>query len=258
MTTSYAKRWSLLAAVIAAFAAHPAAAQSIRATVRDAATGAPVAEAVVRVVAADGALVMAGFSNGDGVVALRARGPGTYRLEAQRAGYHPVVEPLEAGGREVQAEIRMTRRPIGLDTVVVFGTRPGERGRHGFERRQSLGLGVFLDSAYLAAASRRAPYVNDLLQGVPGVQLWRSRKGIPVPGSVRGWRCMVLLLDGEPVLLNFRDGHRRELHELIAPSDIKGVEVYREFSEVPQEFRRHAHNGMYGCGVYLYWTRARW
>lgn len=254
-----APRWSLLfAAAAAALAASPAAAQAIRATARDAATGAPVAEALVRALGQDGAQVAAGFSDEAGVVVLRLPRPGTYRVEAQRSGYHATTMQVEVGGREVQTELRLARRPIALDTVVVFGQQRGERGRHAFTRRQSLGVGVFLDSTYLDQARERAPYLNDLLRGVPGLQLVRNSRGIPRPTSVRGWRCMVLLVDGEPVQFVFADGYRRELHQMVAPSDVKGVEVYREFSEVPQEFRRHAHNGMYGCGVYLYWTRARW
>jgi hypothetical protein len=50
----------------------------------------------------------------------------------------------------------------------------------------------------------------------------------------------------------------RELHHVIGPRDIKAVEVYREWSEVPPEFQRYASNGMYRCGAYLYWTQARW
>lgn len=36
------------------------------------------------------------------------------------------------------------------------------------------------------------------------------------------------------------------------------MEVYREFSEVPGEFQMYATQGIYNCGMYLYWTRARW
>ena len=59
-----ALRWSLVAAAAAALAAWPANAQTVRATAVDAATGAPVAEALVRVEAADGTL-MASAVNGE-------------------------------------------------------------------------------------------------------------------------------------------------------------------------------------------------
>ncbi|HEX5870987.1 MAG TPA: carboxypeptidase-like regulatory domain-containing protein [Longimicrobium sp.] len=254
--TTRIHRWILLAAV-AVLAAHPAAAQSIRAVARDAATGAPVAEAMVRVEAADGTLAVAGFADAAGVVVLRLRQPGTYRVEATRSGYQPTSVQVEAGGAQVQAEIRMAQRPFTLDTVVVMGQLPNERERQGFERRRALGEGVFLDSAYLSQRSGRVAYAGDMLSGVPGLYMQR-RAGATVPRSERGWGCMVMLLDGRPFSMSFRDGGRRELHQVIGPRDVEAVEVYREFDEVPPEFRQYADTGPVRCGVYLYWTRARW
>lgn len=254
--TCRARRWSILAA-FAALAAQPAAAQSIRAVVREASTGAPVAEAMVRVHAADGRLVAAGFVDASGVAVLRVRAPGTYLVEARRAGYYDATVQLEAAGAQTQAEIRMAQRPFGLDTVVVYGQPRDERGREGFERRRAMGEGVFLDSAYLAQRSGRVAFVGDMLNGVPGTY---TRRGWGVTGirSLRGWRCMVMLLDGRPFGFAFQDGGFRELHQVIGPKDVKGVEVYREWSEVPPEFRAFADQGRYRCGVYIYWTRARW
>lgn len=252
------RRGCLLAAFFAAFAAHPAAAQSIRAVVRDSATGAPVTEAMVRVEGADGALVASGFVDESGELVLRVRRPGAYRVQAQRSGYHPSAVAVEAGEGQVRAEIRMTQRPFALDTVVVMGRLANERGRQGFERRRSLGLGVFLDSAYLAQRNGGAAYAGDLLRGIPGLHVERLPRGGSVPRSERGWRCMVMLLDGRPVQ-QFRVGPRRQLSDIIGPGDVQAVEVYREFSEVPPEFQMYANDGrMYNCGVYLYWTRARW
>jgi hypothetical protein len=250
-------RWCILAAVLALLIAGPAAAQSIRAVARDAATGAPVSEAMVRVEAQDGSVAAAGFTDASGTVVLRVRRAGPYRVQAARTGYAPASVGVEVGGAEARVELAMSQRPFALDTVVVFGVPRDERGRQGFERRRALGLGVFLDSAYLEPRMGGAPYVGDMLRGVPGVYL-RRVGGATVPRSVRGWRCMVLLLDGFPLGLRFDDGGGRELHHVVGPRDIKGVEVYREYSEVPREFRQYATNGRYNCGVYVYWTRARW
>lgn len=256
MTKTCRARWSLLAAT-AVLGAQPAAAQSIRTVVRDAVTGAPVAEAMVRVETADGRVVAADFADAAGVVVVRVPQPGAYLVEARRGGYYDAAVQVAAGGGEAQAVVAMAQRPFGLDTVVVIGRRPGERERDGFERRRSMGDGVFLDSAYLAARSGRVAYVGDMVAGVPGVYLRRGA-GITVVRSLRGWRCMVMLLDGNVVEFGFRDGGSRELHQMVGPGDIKGVEIYREYSEVPPEFQRLAHVGMYRCGIYAYWTRARW
>lgn len=258
MKTTSPLRWSLLAAVAAVVAALPAHTQSIRAVARDATTGAPVAEAMVRVEDADGTLRAVAFADSSGVVVLRLREPGTYRVEARRAGYQEGTVQVQAGDGQAQAEIRMARRPITLDTVIAFGRMEMERGRAGFERRRATSDGVFLDSAYLAQRSGRVAYAGDMLSGVPGVYTQRTTRGMTVVRSERGWKCMVMLLDGRPFSLQFPDGGRRELHQVIGPRDIKGVEVYREGSEVPQEFQQYAVRGRYRCGVYLYWTRAGW
>jgi hypothetical protein len=248
----------LLMAAFLALGAHPAAAQSILAVVRDAATGAPVAEAMVRAEAADGSLAAAGFADAAGVVVLRVRQPGPYRVAARRSGYDDASVQVQAVGRQVQAEIRMAQRPFTMDTVVVMGQLPDESGRQGFERRRAMGEGVFLDSAYLDRRAGVVAFAGDLLRGVPGVYVVRRGLGESVPRSERGWKCMVMLVDGRPVELRFLDGGRRDLHHIIGPRDVKGVEVYREFAEVPPEFRQYATSGMFNCGVYLYWTRARW
>ncbi|HEY0020103.1 MAG TPA: carboxypeptidase regulatory-like domain-containing protein [Longimicrobium sp.] len=255
--TTRTKRVSILAGLFAVLSAAPAAAQTIRASAVDAATGAPLAEAMIRVEAEDGSLAAAGFTRSDGSVTLRVRRPGPYRVQATRSGYHPGAVAVQAAGGEVRVAVRMAQRPFALDTVVVFGQTRDERGRQGFERRRSLGLGVFLDSAYLEPRMGGAAYVGDMLRGVPGTYLQRGR-GVTVPRSLRGWRCMVMLIDGYPLSMRFDDGGSRELHHVIGPTDIKSVEIYREWSEVPPEFQRWANNGFNNCGVYLYWTRAGW
>jgi Carboxypeptidase regulatory-like domain len=257
MTTTCARKRCIPLVVLMLFASVPAAAQSIRAVVRDAVTGAPIPEAMVRVETANGSLVAADFADAAGVVVVRVPQPGSYLVEARRGGYYDAAVQVAAGGDQVQAVLPMAQRPFGLDTVVVIGRRPGEREREGFERRRAMGEGVFLDSAFLATRSGRVAYVGDMVAGVPGVYTRRGR-GITVVRSLRGWRCMVMLLDGRIVEFGFRDGGVRELHQMVGPRDIKGVEIYREYSEVPPEFQRYAHVGMYRCGIYAYWTRARW
>ena len=256
MISRFNARWIVMS-VFAALAASPAAAQTIRAMARDAATGAPVAEAMVRVEAADGTLVASGFADAGGVLVLRVRRPGTYRVEAQRTGYQPAEVRVEAAGARVVAEIAMTQRPFAMDTVVVYGEQRNERGRQGFARRRSLGLGVFLDSAYVAQRSGRAAFAGDLMRGVPGLFVEHTPRGGAVPRSDRGWQCMVMLLDGRPVQ-QFQRGTRRRLSDIIGPADVVAMEVYRDWSEVPAEFRQYADSGPYRCGVYLYWTRVRW
>jgi hypothetical protein len=250
----------LLPALFALLAASPAAAQSVRAVVTDA-TGAPLAEAMVRVLAPDGVLSGAAFTDASGTAVVRVRGMGTFRVAVERSGYRPTsVEGVAvARGATVVVPVRMATVPLSMDTVVVIAASPDERGRGGFERRRALGRGVFLDSAYIKQRYEGARYPTDYLQDVPGIQLDRSGPlGEPRPRSLRGWRCMVLLVDGRPVGLIPNGFHRRTIQQIIRPSDVVAMEVYREYDEVPPEFRGSARQGMYNCGVYIYWTRVRW
>src|SRR5215213_6860990 len=134
-------------------AAAPAAAQTVRVSVADAATGAPVAGAMVRVENAAGELARAGFSDAQGTVLLAIAQPGRYVVRATRTGYSPAVEVAEVGASgETAVGLRMPARPVALDTVTVVGARRGERevGRQTFERRRLTGNGIYLDSAYVA------------------------------------------------------------------------------------------------------------
>lgn len=251
----------LLPALFALLAAVPAAAQSVRAVVTDAATGAPLAEAMVRVLAPDGVLSGAAFTDASGTAVVRVRGMGTYRVAVERSGYRPasVEDVAVARGATVVVPLRMAILPLSMDTVVVVAQSPNERGRGGFERRRAMGRGVFLDSAYIAQRYQGARWPTDYLQGVPGIRLDRSGpRGEPRPQSLRGWRCMVLMLDGRPLELTLFDGHRRTIQQIIRPSDVVAMEVYREYDEVPPEFRKYAVQGPYNCGAYMYWTRVRW
>lgn len=251
--------WRFVIAALALLAARPAAAQAVRATVTDAATGAPVAEALVRVLDAEGAVAAAGFTAQDGSVVVRMREGGTYAVRAERAGYLAGAVAGIAVGPQGATEVvlRMAQRPFSMDTVQVIARSRDERGRDAFERRRAMNEGVFLDSAYLASRYERSIDAADLMRGVPGIVV-PPHMIERTPRSLRGWRCMVMLLDGRPFKLTFPDGGGRKLRDVIGPHDVVAVEVYREFSEVPPEFRRYAENGIYRCGVYLYWTRVRW
>jgi hypothetical protein len=249
----------LLPAVLVLLCAKPASAQRIRALVSDGQTGAAVPEALVRVEDRDGRLLASAFSGTDGIALLQLRGAGTYRVTARRGGYRlgEVAELAVAAPGETAVALRLAPAPVALDTLQVIARSANERGRQGFARRRETSAGVFLDSAYLSRVDAR--HVNDYLGEVPGIYLDRNnRLGEPRARSTRGWRCMVLLVDGRPLVMQFADGGRRRLNDVIGPHHVVSVEVYRAFSEVPPEFRRYAQQEMYNCGVYLYWTRAGW
>ena len=238
-------------------AAAPSAAQTVRVTVADAASGAPVAGAMVRVEGDSGSLAAAGFSDARGTVQLRLREGGRYTVGATRAGYAPGAEAVEVAPRgQTVAALRLRARPVALDTVRVVGGGAGvEVGRQTFERRRATGGGIYLDSAYIAR--RNAIWPGDLLYSVPGIEV----RGVPGPRGIRrpatrmGGRCLVDLVNGLP----FYGGWPRwvALEETLRRTDVVAVEVYRETSEVPPELRRYA-SDRGNCGVIVYWTEDGW
>ena len=157
----------------ALFAALPAASQTVRVTVADAASGAPVEGAMVRVETVVGELAQAGFTDRRGEVRLRLDDPGQYAVSASRAGYVPGSDAVSvAPSGETAAALRLSARPFALDTVTVVGRTGREVGRETFERRRATGNGIYLDSAYVA---RREA-------------LWPADRRSPSPASTSAWK----------------------------------------------------------------------
>ena len=88
---------------LALLAAAPAAAQAVRGRVTEPGTDGPVAGAVVMLLDANGARVTATLTDAQGAFALRAAGPGTYSLRAERVDTPPPPPP--------PCRWRMGRRP---------------------------------------------------------------------------------------------------------------------------------------------------
>lgn len=251
MTTLRAGCWMMALLLAAA----PSAAQTLRVTVTDAATGAPVDGAMVRVEDGDGELEQAGFTDRRGEARLRLDDPGPYAVSASRAGYLPAARTVSvAPGGETAAALGLAARPFALDTVVVVGSTGREVGRQTFDRRRATGNGIYLDSAYVA--QRRATYPGDLLYSVPGIEVSVERRtGVRRAGTRMGNRCLQFLVNGLP----FYGGWPRfvPLEETLRRTDVVAVEVYREFSEVPRELQRYAWSRGQ-CGVVVYWTEDGW
>ncbi|MBB4635737.1 carboxypeptidase-like regulatory domain-containing protein [Longimicrobium terrae] len=283
MRTKLALRPLLGAALLAAAIAPHAAAQTIHAAVVRGSSGEPLPEVLVRAQSEDGRTVGAGFTRLNGVAVLRLREAGTFRLVAQRGGYNDAsVGTVRVGeDGDVTVPVRMTARPFSMDTVTVIAQLRSERGRQAFNRRRVMGEGVYLDNDYLLQRNPRE--VTDFLIGVPGIAMRPGREGA-VPVSMRGTRCMVTLVDGRPVPALMQPVERdvvrqsmnrltanprghvisdpagRSLNRMVFPDDVVAIEVYREWSEVPLEYRQYAFTPQTPerCGAYLYWTGARW
>jgi hypothetical protein len=232
-------------------------AQSVRVTVADEGTGAPVAGAMVRVESVSGALVRAGFSDERGTIVLPLRDPGRYTVTASRGGYLAArQELLHRAEGETRIGLALRSSPLALDTLRVMAppTR-AEVGSQTFNRRRANGRGIYLDSVYIAQRSARWP--GELLQSVPGIDVLpvHGRTGWRRPSTRMGARCLNYLVNGLP----YYGGWPRfvTLEETLRSSSVVAVEVYRMVEEVPPELQRYARNPR-PCGLIVYWTVDGW
>lgn len=88
----------------------------------DAGSGAPVADAVVRVPGTEHVAV----TRPDGTYRLRLR-PGRYAVHIARIGYAPLRDSVSIGDRPATLNFRLTRSAVALDPVVAVGNRDAER-----------------------------------------------------------------------------------------------------------------------------------
>ena len=115
----------LAAAVcLASVAPTPLAAQTIRGTVTDPASGAVVAEALVIMVNDDGEPVATVLTSADGSFAFSPPGPGGYMVGVTGLGYQQAITPrLEVGAADISLDIFLPPDPVTLDSLTVVSTR---------------------------------------------------------------------------------------------------------------------------------------
>ncbi|MDX1579389.1 MAG: carboxypeptidase regulatory-like domain-containing protein, partial [Gemmatimonadota bacterium] len=230
--------------------------------VGDRATGLPVAGARIALAGED----REALSDGNGRYAFESLVPGLYRLAVRHLNYEPVEQIVEIpGNRTLEVSFELSADPIELEPLVVTAVRERKLEVQGFyERREiseKVGNGVFFDQE---AIRQLAPTkVTQVLNYVPGVR-------VDCSGGFRAGDCRVLMTGGQPSLNRsaqtgcenanvYVDGVRvvREnqtmpmsVDQLVLPSEIAGMEVYRSPSEVPAEF-----GGSVGrCGAIVIWT----
>jgi carboxypeptidase family protein/TonB-dependent receptor-like protein len=146
-------------------------------------------------------------------------------------------------GQAFSQELEMEAHAVEVAGVTVTAhADEGWRSEAGFERRRQHAQGYFFTRDDIL--SRRVPTIADLLRTVPGVFT-----------SCRGNNCQVMLgrsierrcaaeyfLDGFPA--TFATGPSFPVNQ------IRGVEIYRDITEVPVDFQRPNMR----CGVIAIWT----
>jgi hypothetical protein len=169
-------------------------------------------------------------------------------------------------GDTTVANVSLMSDPFRLDSVTVTapsGARVNPRLVE-FEERRRMGIGFFLDSAYLRRADGRR--MSEVLREAPNIRVLPSLEGGATiryyaasvrRSGVRNEACYLsIYLDGVPM---YRSGgvggagfgEPVDLSRDINISSLDAVEVYASAAEVPAEYGGHSAD----CGVILLWTR---
>lgn len=169
-------------------------------------------------------------------------------------------------GDTTTANVSLMTDPFRLDSLTVTapsGARVNPRLVE-FEERRRMGIGFFLDSAYLRRADGRR--MSEVLREAPNIRVLPSLEGASTiryfaasirRSGVRGEACFLsIYLDGIPM---YRSGgvgggsfgEPVDLSRDINISSLDAVEVYASAAEVPVEYGGHSAE----CGVILLWTR---
>ena len=270
----------LLAALTAVAAARPAAAQMIHGRLLQEGTLVPLSGASVQLMDARGnELDRLVVTNEAGTFAMRVPA-GRYTLRIRRIGFNPLTTPVIAlAADEVfEGTYRVSPATVRLTTQRITAKRNLELGRDSFARHRELGKGVFLSRSQLDEKDQRE--FASLLKGVDGIQV----DPIGRVTSTEGWRCLYFMVNKVMVTSVPRGvpgSTTWPTLEDLVPSghDVMAIEVYREFDEVPPEFRLDAWPGPAAnqravpsrsavgsrssresqpCGLVSVWTRAAW
>lgn len=272
---------TLLAALMTVGAARPLAAQMIHGRLLQDGTLVPVRGATVQLMDARGdELDRLVVTNEAGTFVIRVE-PGRYTLRIRRIGFTPLTTPvISLEPNEVfEGTYRVSPATIRLATERITAKRSLELGRDSFTRRKELGKGVFLTRTQLAEKDQRE--FSYLLTGIDGIRVDATGKMT----STEGWRCLYFMVNKVPVSSVPRGipGSTMwpTLEDLVPTGhDVMAIELYREFSEVPAEFRldawpgpnagsqrvapssaamtRRARAEDHPCGLVSVWTRAAW
>jgi hypothetical protein len=217
-------------------------AQIITGRVLELSSDRPVPSASVTLLAGGRSLLSA---ESDSVGNFRMAVPrtGWYSLRVERIGYASASsDTLEVGDREtVEVTIRLSVTAVRLEPLLVVERRREIRTRSEFERRSESGRrsgrGVFITREELDSTTAQS--VTALLGRAPLLGAG------PVSFS-QGGCTPTLYLNG--ARFQFTSGE--SIDDLIQPSTLEGIEIYRNRTELPRELAGIGH-----CGAIVFWTR---
>jgi len=234
----------------------------IEGRVLDDATGESVAGATVDLLGSGDRIVRRAETDVAGAFSVSFRGAGTYRLRASRIGMEESLSaPLRfQAGDTLQVILRMNIQAVALPALEVVADRrahPVAR-LEGFYLRARQGLGG--DFIHREDIERRNPMMLSDMLPQHGIEVQGRGRSMDVELLSRRFACAPLVyVDGVLAIpLEFDAGDPRSRLDagravnMVHPSDVEGIEIYRGAGSVPGEFGGYSAR----CGVIVIWTRA--
>ncbi len=243
-------------ATAAAEDAEPAARQvAMLAGVVEDSIGTPIMDAEIAVIGT----ALRTRSGSGGTWRLSGVEPGPVLVSARRVGYLPqtlTVHLKEGETRALDLTLNeVMARPYVLPDVMVFTPPRTFRSvfHQGFySRKLSYPGGTFFTREDLMAF--KPQFTSDVFRSTPGFYQYRDRRGQSqwvMRGATTSSNCPIrFFIDGTNIPLN-----GMSIDELVQPSDIEGIEIYRGASTVPAEFSGRSIQDDSRCGVVAVWTR---
>ncbi|MGH7699611.1 MAG: carboxypeptidase-like regulatory domain-containing protein, partial [Gemmatimonadales bacterium] len=226
----------------------PVASQTLRGTVVDATSGAPISMAHVTLLRGSGTIVQSNVTATDGSFIIRVPEPGVYRLRATRIGYMALVTDtlVLSVGQEAEPHLTLQAAGVQLPPVDAVAEARTERlVRGGFYKRVTNGFGYFRTPEQLD--SLRPVYHAELFAGMGGV--WTGPDGRVRSRSSHKKCYLTVAIDG--VIVERGGPSEQPWTNVVHVGDIEAIEVFPGPVGVPVWLSRSVSE----CGAILVWTK---
>jgi hypothetical protein len=234
--------------------------QSIGGRVLERESGTPVATATIELLASGQSMAIT-ETNGSGSFEIDAGRTGQFQIRVARVGYVTFEATVEIAAAGIAGLIlRVDPAPIpAAELAVEVESGVPALARVGFYDRRTLGHGRFIERRDIEERNPRE--TSDLLRGLPGVRVLRSRSGTDVEFRQSGILSLNRRPDSTCRPPVFLDGliisHPRALPDerydldSLLHGDIEAIELYSGPAQVPAQYG----GASSACGVLLIWTR---
>ncbi len=242
---------ALLVALALGVFAPAASGQTIRGTLLQEGSDAPINLGLVVMLTQAGDSVGAALTNERGEFSLTSPEPGSFLLHAAAFGHHQRTAGIFELGEnaEMTVEFRLAIQVFELEGLEIIADQITEPQlvRNGFYSRLQRGLGHFITPEDLE--NTMALQTQDLFYRMGRVRV--------VYGGITGDRVVMRGPNGTCSPRVYVDGHRMSLsgtslNHIVPLHALAAVEVYRGAAEIPIEY---SGIGLDLCGAIVFWTK---